>query len=348
VVNGVHFDDSQASIVDDDGVSHARSELKLGMLVDVEAGPVSIDAASQVPTAVATSIHFGRAIDGPVQGVNTAASTLTVLGQTVKVDEATVFAGTTAGLAGLHAGQLVQVFALLDAQSGVYTATRIELVSSLSTYRLRGVVSQLDTTAKTFSVGAARISYANVPAASLPSLANGSIVKLKLQTVPQGGLWVLANAALAASPAIPDDTEAKLEGIVAQFASLASWRINGTPVDASGADVVFRGGIAADIANGVRVEVEGTMHGGVLVASSVEIKKTPAANKKVDLHGDIQSVNPAAHTFVVRDNTVTYDAATNFVKGTAADLAVGVEVDVKGELAANGTQVYATKIKLGK
>ena len=38
VVNGVHFDESGASIVDDDGAPHRRDELQLGMTVNVDAG----------------------------------------------------------------------------------------------------------------------------------------------------------------------------------------------------------------------------------------------------------------------------------------------------------------------
>src|SRR5690606_42030707 len=43
IVNGVRFDDTQAAIVDDEGRPRARSELALGMVVDIEAGAIATD-----------------------------------------------------------------------------------------------------------------------------------------------------------------------------------------------------------------------------------------------------------------------------------------------------------------
>jgi len=268
-----------------------------------------------------------------------------VLGQTVVVDADTVFDGIDGGVAGVHVGHLLGVFALLDPATGVYTASRIELKTSASEYRLRGVVSRLDTSAKTFVIGQATISYAGLPAPDLPALANGSIARLKLATSLQGGLWIVSEG-LAAAPAIADGTEAEIEGYVGNFASLASFRVNGTPVDASGAGVVFRKGSSSQLANGVGVEVEGTMHAGVLVAQSIEFKATgkPGHQEDIELKGSITAVNSARQSFVLRDTTVVYDAATAFDNGTPADLAAGANVEVNGVVGGNGTQVLATRI----
>ena len=57
IVNGIRFDDSQASIVDDDGVAHVSSELKLGMVVDVEG-----ELQGNSGNGVARSIQFGNEI----------------------------------------------------------------------------------------------------------------------------------------------------------------------------------------------------------------------------------------------------------------------------------------------
>src|SRR5262252_4756184 len=40
IVNGVRFDDSAAQVTDDDGQVHDRSELKLGMNVDVDSSDI--------------------------------------------------------------------------------------------------------------------------------------------------------------------------------------------------------------------------------------------------------------------------------------------------------------------
>ena len=186
VVNGVHYDDSHAAIFDDDGAARASSDLKLGMTVDVDAGAISTDAATSTPQATASKVQFGYAILGPVQAVDAAHSQLTVLGQTVAVDADTVFDGITGGVAGVHVGNLVGVFALFDTATGLYSASRIELKTNAGEYRLRGIVSSLDTAAKTFAIGAAVISYAGVPSADVPTLANGSVVRIKLATTQTG------------------------------------------------------------------------------------------------------------------------------------------------------------------
>jgi len=356
VVNGVHFDESMATIVDDDGVTHPASDLQLGMTVDVDAGQITPDEAAETLNGVATRVQFGSAIDGPVQAVDTASSTLTVLGQTVKVNVDTVFDGLVTGLSGVRTGSLLKIFALLDTVTGTYTATRIELKSTLPQYKLRGVVSNLNTSAKTFSIGAANIAYASASPSEVPVLANGAIVRVKLATAQQGGLWVLAHANAAPPPMAPDDAQAELDGYITDFASLANFKVNGTTVDASGTGVSFKKGTSSQLANGVRIEVEGTVHNGVLQASSVEIKQIPVTpgsgddedQEEVDLHGAIESVDPANSSFVLHGTAVVFDANTEFQRGTAADLAVGVDATVKGVLIDNGTRVRATRIRLKK
>ena len=59
-------------------------------------------------------------------------------------------------------------------------------------------------------------------------------------------------------------------------------------------------------------------------------------------------MNAAARSFVLRGETVGYDGTTRFDDGTAAGLAVGVSVEVKGVLAAGGTRLAATRIKFDR
>jgi hypothetical protein len=347
IVNDVRYDDSAAAIVDDDGVLHARADLQLGMVVDIDAGPVSVDAATSNAVAVASRVQFGSAINGPVEAIDNTGLLITVLGQSVRVNAATVFGGLVNGVAGLHVGDLLEVHALYDASSGVYTATRIEPRSAFAQFKLRGVVSRLDTLAKTFFIGSAKISYAAIQAGALPNLANGAIVRVKLQTVQQRGLWLLFNA-LPTVPPPSDGRAATLEGIVSDFVGLSSFKVDGTPVDASRAGVTFEQGSSGDLADGVRVAVDGTMNGGVLVAQIVKIRQDDADNERVELHGRIRSVDAAHSSFVLRGNTVTYDANTDFDDGNAADLVAGAQVEVRGQLVNHGSQIYASKIEFGR
>lgn len=365
IVNGVRYEDGGASILDDDGVARPRSALALGMTVEVDAGAITREPVTGTAHAVATRIQFGSAIRGPVQAVNPAGSLLTVLGQTVRVDADTVFAGT-AGLAGLSPGALVDVHALLDVEGGTYLATRVQRVDALAEYRLRGIVTALDVAARTFSIGGALVSYAGVPPQDLPQLAEGAIARVKLQTTQQAGRWVLTQAAIGRGP-VRDGVDAEVEGFIADFASLASFTVDGRPVDASGANVEFKHGTGAQLADGVRVEVEGRVQDGVIVAREVKIKRVGRGDDEGDddgdgddddedddvgrrftLRGPIESVDLAQRSFVLRGTSVVFDGSTRFSGGTVADLQSGAELEVKGVLTGDGTQLRATKIKFGK
>jgi hypothetical protein len=64
-----------------------------------------------------------------------------------------------------------------------------------------------------------------------------------------------------------------LIGNVGGFRSPSDFRVRGQPVNAGGSDVVFVNGSAANLANGVRVNIHGTrVVEGVLMAASVSFE----------------------------------------------------------------------------
>ena len=272
-VGGVRFDDSAATVADDDGNTKSRSDLKLGMMVEIDAGAVDRAAAS----ALALRIRLGNEIVGPVGAINTTASTVVVLGQTVLVTTSTVFDDTlSGGLSALTAGKVVEVFGILDPANNRVVATRIEAEDGATAYKLRGQIKNLDTTAKTFTINGQVISYAGLPAAQVPAgLTNGQIVRVLLQTAQVNGAWVAT--ALRGGLRLPDGRpEAHVEGVITVFTSTSNFEINGLKIDASRAS--FPDG-NADIVLGARVEVDGSVNNGVLVATKVEV----ADRRKLEL-----------------------------------------------------------------
>ena len=340
IVNGVHFDESTAKVTDDDDNLRSRTELGLGMIVEVNAGQIVRGAERSSSTA--SEIVVRSEIKGPVEAVDAAAGTLTVLGQRVVVDASTVFENLSGGLAALKPGQQVEVFAFLDVKTGIYSATRIELEAALAEFKLRGVVAALDAKAKTFRIGAALISFAQVPADQMPSLADGQLVRVKLLTTQQAGAWV-ATKLKSGVRRIEGHAEAEAEGVVSDFVSLGNFKVNGVSVDASGTNVVFENGSQADIANGVRLEAEGAVTGNVLIARKIEFKRAEKQDD-IEVHGSVQAVDPAAKTLTVRDMKFSFSAATVFRGGTAADLMVGRRVEVKARMGAAGGAFEATRI----
>jgi len=343
IVNGVRWDDSSATVTDDDGVRQTSSALKLGMVIEVDGS--SIDHAAGSGRALA--IRYGSEMLGPVASIDASLSTVTVLGQTVAVTTSTVFdASIAGGLAGLSVGAVIEVHGLYDAANSRTVATRIELKAGATEYRLRGSISGLDTTAKTFSIGSELISYAS--AGEIPAtLANGTQVKVRLQTTQSAGAWVASKLRLI-KRVFEDRPDAEVEGVITAWTSATDFEVNGLKVDASKAS--FPDGQAA-IVLGARVEVEGAVVAGVLVATKVDLEDDGHHGgplREFELHGLIANLDTAAKTFALRGLTVSYAGAVIVNKdGSAASvsLANGAKVEVKGALSLDLTAIVASSIK---
>ena len=343
IVNGVHFDDRSAAVSDADGNPRTRDDLRLGMTTDVRGLAIGADSDGN-NASVATSIVFGSELLGPVAASNLVARTLVVLGQTVDIATTTVFdTRLVGGQAALAIGDVVEVYAQLDAANGHYAATRVEKKSGVTAFVLRGIVAGLDTAARTFSIGATRISYAGIAAGSVPAtLGNGRFVRAFVNVAPgAGGVWTAFRLS-DGTPSIDDRSEVKVKGLVSAFTSNTAFSVNGTIVDARSAS--FPAGTAG-LGLGTRVEVEGSTVAGVLVARSVTIvTDNEESGRDFDVRGAIASIDTTAKLFVVRDVTVSYAGSVDFRDGTAADLATGKQVEARGKLSADGTKLIATRI----
>lgn len=343
VVNGIHFDESRASISDDDGRALTAADLKLGMTVRIDGGRID----QTLGTAQADAVRVGSDLVGPVSANDLAARTLTVLGQTVRVTASTVFDEAVAGgQSVIVVGDTLEVYAILDPVSGVYAAQRIERRAAPPAYKLRGVVARLDGTQHTLQIGNATLSYA--PDIAPPGLADGQIVRLTLQTAPDDlGRWVVTRFdAGATKPA--DGREVEIESVIASYVSNADFTLSGLRVDAGAARIEPAG---AALAAGVRVEIEGTMRAGVLVARRVEVKgrgddggDDSGGGRELEIEARISALDTGAMTFVVRGQLVDYGNA-EFKNGTASDLALDRRVKVKGRLGEDGATLEASEIE---
>ena len=344
IVNGVRFDESAATVLDDDDASRTRGELRLGMTVAVDGGEIRSDTSGRAATA--TRVRIGSEIVGPVSAVDAAAGTIRVLGQTVVVAVDTVIDDRLiGGLSGLTVGQGIEVYALFDAAAGRYKATRIEPRSGLTQWLLRGPVAALDTVARRLRIGGTEFGYA--AAAGVPAdLAVGRIVRLRLQaTVDADGRYSVAS--FGTGMRTPDDRDgAELEGLITAYASTRSFQVNGLPVDASAAS--FPDGTAG-IRLGARVDAKGRLQNGVLVASTVEIESDDRIDDRgFEFKGQITAVDLVAKTIVLRGQTISWARSDLRLEGgTLANLVVGRSVEVKARLAPDRTTLEATQIKFG-
>lgn len=339
VVNGVHYDERAAEIVDDEGRLRSRYDLKLGMLTEVFASAVVNDATRA--SATAAVVRFGSQIVGQIESVDLPGSQLVVLGQVVRVTSATVFDAAAGGLAALAAGDSIEVYAQLDVSAQTYVATRIERRGMPSLYKLRGVVGALSLTDRTITVGGQLISFAAVaPPDPATALAPGTAVRVTLRTTRVGNIWI-ATTLMTGIGSVADRLAAEIDGRIGAFTSATRFVVNGIVVDASAA--TYPNG-SAGVVLGARVEVEGRILNGVLLATRVKLEGDEEEGG-FELHGTISAPDPGNMTFVVRGVTVSYTNTTRFEGGSAADLVAGRRVEAKGALSSAGTRLAARSIE---
>ena len=338
IVNGVHFDESAATVLDDEGQAVARSALALGMVVQISAGPIS-SAADGSSAAVASSVRTQRALVGPVDAVDLAGGRLRVLGQTVLVSGDTVFdERLSGGLAALAPGQWLEVYGFYNPGATGFAASRVGASGPSAGLRVSGTVAAVDARAQTFQLGSQTYSIAGL--GSSPAV--DALVSLKLQQpgTDAQGRWVVSGQQTE-DHAPKDSAGAKLDAVVSQVLSGTRFVADGVTVDSSAAK------LNGSLQVGARVQVSGTLRAGVLLATQVEA--STGKLRSYELNGTPSNLDSVNRRFVLRGTTVSYARSdVVFDKGTAARLAGYTgSLKVEGMLSADRTWVEATLIRFG-
>ncbi len=274
-VNGVEFNTSNSTVTlngsrgPDESMDPHRG-LMLGMVVEVTG---MFD--SNGTTGTATSIAFTDNLEGPVSGItsiNATTNQLVVLGQPVIIDGETAFEGIT--FATIAVGNVIEVSGLTD-NMGIIHATFVELKASSFVpgmeIEIKGTIQNLDSGASTFQINALNVDFASIMNLPIGVPANGQFVEVK-------GTSFAGNELIADSVEIDDDTlgmrdsnEAQLEGFVTAMTSTNQFTTGIQSVQTT-TSTVFEGGVAGDIALGKKVEVDGTLTGGMLTATKVSFR----------------------------------------------------------------------------
>ncbi|MDM0075441.1 DUF5666 domain-containing protein [Variovorax sp. J2P1-59] len=332
IVNGLRYDTATAV----GNVQDAPTGLQLGMSVKVT-GPVNADFTS----GIARRVDSAADLRGPVGSIDLSQGSFVILGTTVTTDEATVWADAP-GLAAIQPGRTLQVWGL-PAAPGVLRATRVEQ-RDVSTPILTGTVQNLDVVAHTFTLGGLVVDYsAAVLSGSLDGrpLANGTIVRVRANAVSPGRLVAVLVEWWYPLPTA-NGTTAQFAGIVTDFAGLGSLRVLGFAVDASAAQIT--GGPSRSVGNGVKVEVGGTVSGGVLKATKLKIRHVPGTGgpASFDLIGTVGAFRSASDFRVKGQPIYAGGPGVVFTNGTAARLGNGVRVHIHGTQVINGVLTAQT------
>lgn len=315
-----------------------EAELHRGMVVKVR-------ARVEDRTGQATEVAFEDVAKGKVEA-KLDDHTLSVGGQTVRVDDSTEFEDSAARLGAISAGDRVRVSGVPDDKGGL-RATRIDRDAGASEdLEVKGVVSGLGAggfTLRTSPDAGPADTYSVLLAAGvvLPAgLADGAFVEVRSLGPVQAGNVIEAVSVTLEDRLGEARAEVEVEGIVTSGGA-AAFVVAGTSVTTTGA-TLWRGGTSADLIPGVKVEAEGTLQAdGTLLARQVSFR---ASARLQGAAGAITLGEGGRGALVVNGVAVRIDWLTD-QRDALAGLSEGDLVEVRGFPARDGAGLVATRLE---
>ena len=253
-----------------DNSSMMDSDLyRVGMVVIIHHGPNDNNAQQ---------IEYQNNLQGRIAAKNSGPeNTVTVLGQTVVVSDAAVFAS-------LNLNEIVEVSGFVDSAGRIHASyiamvpcSMMMMMCTASEYEVKGFVSGLSSSG--FRLGplpggtGTTVGVSFAPAVGA-GLADGMYVQVVTKD-PQpvsGAITATRINKLTPRTVFPEKAMADLEGLVTAPPSgsgnVLSFAVEGKRVQTDG-NTTFAGGTAANIRPDVRLQVQGTENGGVLSAGKI-------------------------------------------------------------------------------
>ena len=319
-VNGVEFETDSATF-DVDGVPGTQADLAIGMVVRVN-GTINDNGV----TGTASSISFDDELQGPVAApiiydVDGVTGTFTILGIKVVIDSSSTSfdidgdlpATTVFGFDTIAVDNNVEVSGFFDT-NGTLQATRVELkelifVPSSSIIEVEGVISSLNGTTFNLDLNPESL-IIDASTAALDDLPNGLEDSQRVEV--KGTYDIASNTVTASRVEAEDDSaedtdEFELEGIITDYDAINNtFKIGEITVDASNLSL----DPAFTLSNDLRVEVEGAIVNGILIASEIELE-----GSDIKVHAMVSSVDLATNSFKIeplpgQEITVTVTTGT--------------------------------------
>lgn len=284
-VNGVeYFMENTMLYIDDDFQQDNVSEdnFNLEDVLDLDMVVTVTWQENADGTFTATSVAYDEEVEGPVaagsladEDATTQTRQFTVLGVAVTVGRnSTSFIGWANGYEDIAEGEVVEVSGFFD-ENGVLVATRVEKEADLQLHteiEIKGVVAGYTSGDTEFNLGDITVAIGSI---TLPQgFADGEIVEVHgVVTELAPVITISATEIEIEDDGLGDtgDATVSLEGIVTSYTSNSSFEVNGYAVDATGA-LFEPTSLEVTLGLGDRVEVEGPIIGGVLMASAVEAR----------------------------------------------------------------------------
>jgi len=370
-VGGAAFSENSATtIVDDKG--RTIDDMIAGMMVTVR-GTLVQDFKS----GSATTIVIEREIRGPVDdnGVRLTDSSITVSGQTVLVNPATVmvrFGGGELVLQDLKTDvdnnalhPELEVHGWRDGQGLLHAAFvgrgRDNVVAD-DTVWLRGTVGGFNGVTRTFRLGAQSVDFTAIPQVGrvnwpITGIADGQVVDVLGRLDAVGGSGILRTDRTGDRIEVLKVSLGKPEERVTLEGYVVSGTVSSFVVSVPGGTAAVNGVVTptgAPFGTGQRVQMKGRVAGsaGTTVQATAMSVRSPS---EVLLEGSPEAIDPSGNTLTLLGKTVEVDDFTVFRDGTGtvrknfglSDLSTGQTVRAVGVF--DGTvspgKVVATKLE---
>jgi len=329
MLNGTEFDTSNAAIIvngEEIGVGDdiVRDNLDIGRVVTVE-GTGNLDAIS----AVADRVIYNDNVRGPVESIHAIDATtkeIVVLGQIVIINVVTKLKGTAFDT--IAQNDLVEVSGLVDDTDAV-RATFLEktgefIPGSSIMVGVTGFIVNLEPDQKTFEINDLMVNYLLIDPSDLPQgFADGLLVEVE-GTLDAAGGEILADS-IELGDEIGDGNSDQIEvlGFVTDIGSAFEFTVGNQLVQFD-ATTLFVDGTPADILLGAKLEAEGRLVDGILIADEIELW----GPDQIEVEGLVTDI--ASDTeFTVGDQVVQTDGETVY-EPEDLNIVEGIKLEIKG------------------
>jgi Domain of unknown function (DUF5666) len=347
ILNGTRFDDTNAR-VQIDGDTLWPSNLRLGMVANVTGmkSDAPVTATSIVSaTGTANTIEVWSIAQGTVSNI-VSPDKFSVAGMVMVTDAGTVLDGVMS-VSDLTSQSVVKVWGQpTTSDFNQWSVTRLQVQVQV---QVLGAAAETVSTGKIVLNGTTPTLHGFVLANSPVKLSDGMLVRAvgSLSSSPTGSTLTVSR--ISGLPGAASGY-AEVQGVVTSvvlgtgttaISKVARLNIGTVPVDISNAALSPAG---TSIAQGSRIEVEGTWNAGVLVATKAEVKSA-AQIQEVEMEGKIDQFTSVSN-FTVRGQRCDASGLTKVGNGTLGSLALGKRVELHGVKKGDVVKVTELEIKL--
>ncbi|MDY6994017.1 MAG: DUF5666 domain-containing protein, partial [Pseudomonadota bacterium] len=248
-VNGIQYDTTEATIVVNE--QHVdETQLQLGMVVRIE-GDIAED------NGIAHHIEFNSNVKGPIEQLDTDNNHLSVLGQSIFVDNVTQFKGVNA-LDELKLNDPVEVSGLNDAEGNIVATWIKTLTMPPSQVEVSGRVQQFNSAAQTFKLGNLLVDFSALRTLEHP-IENNMRVEVRGRLASDNQLHADQLRPAPHFSRLDSGHRLSLKGFITQMSTANQFEVAQQTVRTTG-QTRFELGRAADIQAGTEVIVDGRLN----------------------------------------------------------------------------------------